>query len=179
MQVSSQKVALQTNTTVLYFCVAMTDFRNQCIAHIQMLGEITSYSQSIMTATCINLNQTLVHQNAYCNHPRYVLNQYSTDEVCRNLTKYVEEGWPVKWRLPGTLQQYWQYQAQITVEHGILYFGTRLLIPSSLRLETLDLIHEGHQGITKCRRCAMSSVWWPGLSRQIEHLVSQQGVHSI
>ena len=84
------------------------------------------------------------------------------DELCRNLAKYVEEGWPEKWRLPGTLQQYWQYQAQITVEHGILYFGTQSLIPYSLRLEILDLIHEGHQGITKCCRHAMSSVSWPG-----------------
>ena len=35
------------------------------------------------------------------------------------------------------------------------------------------MIHKGHQGITKCRRHAMSPVWWPGRSQQIEDLVSQ------
>ena len=35
----------------------------------------------------------------------------------------------------------------------------------------LDRIHAGHQGITKCRARAQQSVWWPGLSKQLEELV--------
>ena len=37
----------------------------------------------------------------------------------------------------------------------------------------LGKIHEGHQGITKCRESAKQSVWWPGLSKQIEDLVEK------
>ena len=40
-----------------------------------------------------------------------------------------------------------------------------------MRLEILDKIHTCHQGITKCRERARQSVWWPGLSRQLEELV--------
>lgn len=32
-------------------------------------------------------------------------------------------------------------------------------------------IHSDHQGITKCRRLAQTSVWWLGLSTQLENLV--------
>ena len=40
-----------------------------------------------------------------------------------------------------------------------------------MRLTMLDKLHEGHQGVVKCRSWAQSSVWWSGLSRQLEELV--------
>ncbi|XP_060064739.1 uncharacterized protein K02A2.6-like [Ylistrum balloti] len=49
--------------------------------------------------------------------------------------------------------------------------GSRLVIPSSMRAEVLQKLHEGHQGIVKCRERAKNSVWWPGLSREIEDIV--------
>ncbi|CAB3995596.1 Transposon Ty3-G Gag-Pol poly, partial [Paramuricea clavata] len=52
-----------------------------------------------------------------------------------------------------------------------ILFGTRILIPSCMRLNVLDKIHEGHLGITKCRERAKQSVWWPGLSTQIQDMV--------
>ncbi len=51
--------------------------------------------------------------------------------------------------------------------------GTRLVIPTSLQRQTLDQIHEEHQGITKCRQRAKISVWWPGISAQIKDTVEQ------
>ena len=42
-----------------------------------------------------------------------------------------------------------------------------------MRLDILDCIHQGHQGITKCRARARTSVWWPGLSTMIEQMVSK------
>ena len=50
--------------------------------------------------------------------------------------------------------------------------GPRLIIPSSIRLEILDRIHDGHQGIVKCRRRTKDSVWWPGLGKQLEEMVT-------
>ena len=41
-----------------------------------------------------------------------------------------------------------------------------------MRLEILERIHEGHQGIVKCRRRVKDSVWWPGLSKQLEDMVT-------
>ena len=49
--------------------------------------------------------------------------------------------------------------------------GSRLIIPSCMRFEILERIHEGHQGITKCCAQAEASLWWSGLSQQIEDMV--------
>ena len=51
--------------------------------------------------------------------------------------------------------------------------GERVIIPSALRLDILEKIHAGHQGIQKYRERAKSGVWWPGLSKQIEDLVRE------
>ena len=54
---------------------------------------------------------------------------------------------------------------------NLILKSTRIRIPSSLRLEVLDKIHQGHQGIVKCRARAKESVWWPGLSREIQDMI--------
>ena len=50
--------------------------------------------------------------------------------------------------------------------------NNRIVIPSSLHSDMLDKLHTGHQGITKCRQRAQQSVWWPGLSKRLEELVT-------
>ena len=64
-------------------------------------------------------------------------------------------------------------QGELTVVQNILLKGTRIVIPSSMRLEILEKIHEGHLGIAKCRERVKSYVWWTGLSREIQDLIQQ------
>ena len=59
----------------------------------------------------------------------------------------------------------------MSVCNGILLKSDRIVVPASLRIEILEKIHVGHLGIEKCRQRARQSVWWPGLSAQIESMV--------
>ena len=93
------------------------------------------------------------------------------DEILRQLKGYCQSGWPVKGNIPGVLKPYHSVSAELTVERGLLVCGSRVVIPASLRVNILDKIHTGHQGITKCRERAKHSVWWPRLSWQLEELV--------
>ena len=78
-------------------------------------------------------------------------------------------GWPDKAKL-GSEEK---IAADLTIQKELLLKGSRLVIPVAMQKTILGKIHEGHQGITKCRERAKQSVWWPGLSKQIKDLVDK------
>ncbi|XDV16481.1 hypothetical protein PO909_016174 [Leuciscus waleckii] len=69
------------------------------------------------------------------------------------------------------LGPYWPERENLTVAGELLLRGQRIVIPRSMRQEILHSIHEGHQGIVKCRARARQAIWWPGLSVHINQLV--------
>ena len=81
------------------------------------------------------------------------------DTICKEIKDYCLEGWPNKFNLHDALKPYWSDRGELSVVQGVLLKSSRIVIPSSLRLEVLDKLHEAHQGITKCRERAKSSVW--------------------
>ena len=93
------------------------------------------------------------------------------DKICQQVKKYYAENWPDKDHIEHDIKPYYQVNGELTVVHGLLMRGTRIVIPKCLQRETLERIHEGHQGINKCRARANRSVWWPGISAQITTLV--------
>nr|XP_040578314.1 uncharacterized protein K02A2.6-like [Lepeophtheirus salmonis] len=59
----------------------------------------------------------------------------------------------------------------MAVVGGLLMMGTRVVIPSAMKLDVLDRIHEGHQGIVKCKALTQNTIWWLGLMKNIEELI--------
>ena len=53
----------------------------------------------------------------------------------------------------------------------MLMRGDRIVIPTCLQQDILSRIHQGHQGIVKCRLRARTSVWWPGISQDISNMI--------
>lgn len=48
----------------------------------------------------------------------------------------------------------------------------RIIIPKSLRKEMLNIIHEGHMGMSRCISFARTAVYWPQISNDINNIVS-------
>lgn len=99
--------------------------------------------------------------------------QQQEDEVTKQIMEYSSTQWPERSQLPGPLKPYWPERNELTIQQGLLMKGNRLVIPVSMRLDVLERIHEAHQGINKCRERAKTSVWWPGLSRQLKEVVKR------
>ena len=62
---------------------------------------------------------------------------------------------------------------EMAVVNGIVLKGERVVIPTTMRREILGIIHESHLGMVRCKQLARDIVYWPGLSKQIEDLVSR------
>ncbi|KAL6455308.1 hypothetical protein MHYP_G00362590 [Metynnis hypsauchen] len=97
--------------------------------------------------------------------------QLQRDSVCARVMQLCAEGWPAHGINEPALKLYWTERALLTVQDGLLLKGQRLVIPSTMRNDVLNKLHEGHQGEVKCRERARQSVWWPGLSQQLNELV--------
>lgn len=70
------------------------------------------------------------------------------------------------------LQSFWGVRSLLSVYEEFLVYGPRLIIPHSLWRETLSHLHESHQDIDRTKRQARQTVYWPGIDRDIENIVS-------
>jgi len=100
-----------------------------------------------------------------------IKNLQEEDVACRTISQYCQFGWPERCTVEAAVIPYYPMAAEFSVENGMLMRGSRIVIPPPLRKEMLARIHTGHQGIVRCRERARQSVWWPGMSRELEELV--------
>ena len=100
------------------------------------------------------------------------IRQHQTrDPICTQVKAYCKDGWPTKNTIKGHVKQYWWVSGELTIQGDLLMRGSRLVIPATMRADILHKLHEGHLGVTKCRERARQSVWWPGMSKQLEDLI--------
>ena len=81
--------------------------------------------------------------------------------------------WPEKCNITAALNPYWKVRNSLTVHNCLLLYNDRIVVSELLRKETLLRIHEGHQGLERCRMWARMSVWWPELARELSEVVAQ------
>ncbi len=97
----------------------------------------------------------------------------SKDPVCTTVAEYCRRGWPNKSSISPTFKPYWEVRGELIISNHLLLRGKRIVIPEPLQHDVLTKIHQGHQGIQRCRLRASTSVWWPGISRQIQETVQK------
>ncbi|CAB3979326.1 Transposon Ty3-G Gag-Pol poly [Paramuricea clavata] len=96
------------------------------------------------------------------------------DVVMQAVQDAVLEGWPKnKANAQAEIKPYWTCKDEISCVDGLLFKGNKLIVPKSLRPQMLDIIHESHQGIVKCKQRARDLLYWPGMTSQIEDKVSK------
>jgi hypothetical protein len=105
------------------------------------------------------------------------LNQLITataaDQELQKLADTVQHGWPLRaCKAPPEIRQYFPFKDELSIEHGLLMKGQKVIVPKSLHATYAKLLHEGHPGVDSTKRRARDIVYWPTMSKEIEELVS-------
>ena len=66
------------------------------------------------------------------------------------------------------LKPYHKHRNEINTINGVLTYGSRVIVPARFHNKIMDIIHEGHLGMSKMKAIARGYVYWPGIDQQIE-----------
>ena len=95
------------------------------------------------------------------------------DDTMQQLITQIRLSWrSTKGLTPPQIKEYYQHKDKLTESDGLVYVGHAIMIPPTLRKDTLHKLHRSHQGIEKTKQLARQTIFWPGMSAQIEDLVS-------
>ena len=94
-------------------------------------------------------------------------NETAKDPTLAAVMRYVKEGWPQQ-TLDKNIETFRKMSLSLSLCNGCLLLGSRVVIPSSLQNDILDLLHIGHFGMERMKQLARTAVYWPGIDAAIE-----------
>ncbi|KAL7076970.1 hypothetical protein ACQ4LE_003721 [Meloidogyne hapla] len=68
---------------------------------------------------------------------------------------------------------YFQIRDKLFIDGKLIKKGpeSQIIIPEKLKITVLNLIHNGHFGIVRCKNKARKHIWWPNINRDIEDFI--------
>ena len=84
----------------------------------------------------------------------------------------MRKGWPsARKHCTSSSKPYWDVRTEISECDGLLFKSERLIVPACKRSTILKDLHSAHQGIVKTVERPKTSLYWPGMPKQIADLI--------
>ena len=98
-----------------------------------------------------------------------VESESQSDAEISLLSTVVNNGFPnSKKEMPSEIAEYWEFRSGLsTVGNVVMYMG-RVVIPTRLRARVIENLHSAHQGTSGMYLRAKASVFWPGMTADIQ-----------
>ena len=101
-------------------------------------------------------------------NPLLVVRETAKDPILSQVMRFVKEGW--LHAFSEELKDFKKLENSLSTENGCVFYGLRVIIPSTLRNHILKLLHLGHFGMQRMKQLARSTVYWPRIDFDIENL---------
>jgi len=102
---------------------------------------------------------------------QHVQAETELDDILPRLFPFIQNGFPkTKSQMPSSLAAYWEFRDSLFIADGIIMYNDRAVIPQNLRRQILSILHAAHQGVSSMTARAATSVFWPGITRQIQEI---------
>ena len=89
---------------------------------------------------------------------------HSTSNKCVNTSS---------WKLLSTeLKLYYPLRNELSVKNNILLYRNKIIVPIALQQQILNKAHSHHQGVNKTKPLLRQKLWWPGINKHVEQLIS-------
>ena len=98
-----------------------------------------------------------------------IVESTAKDNVLQKIIKCIKQG-----KLDQNdvdLKPYKEIFKELTNVEGMVMRGERIVIPRMLRDKTVEIAHEGHQGMVRTKQILRSHVWFPGIDAHVHKVI--------
>lgn len=94
------------------------------------------------------------------------------DLTLSTIMKWYQMGWPNNGKnLSDELQHFYKLRKDITLEHDLVFYNEKLVVPKAFRAHILKLAHEGHLGYEKVKDQLCNRFYWPGIKSNLLNMI--------
>ncbi|XP_063682609.1 uncharacterized protein K02A2.6-like [Bolinopsis microptera] len=93
------------------------------------------------------------------------------DKTLGRVLQFVKDGWNEKPPVDVELKPFYTRRNELSVDQNCIVWGSRVVIPESMRKSVLSMLHATHMGISQTKALARGYVYWPNMDAEIEKMV--------
>ena len=121
----------------------------------------------------VTIHEVGVFSNTDITPMQSIQKETQNDAELQTLLQFIMKGFPMpKDECHDAIKPYFNYREELTVVDGVVHKGQCIVIPSKLIQSCLVRLHIAYMGVNKTLYPARLSVFWPGLTKDINEIIS-------